>query len=166
MRKDMHKLLVMRPRVAHYQSWIPIGSLNRRRNAYRAAKQFHMDIDLDVCDTYSGTKQPMKSRLLGYKLKMFGENLKPLKRFLKSRVGFPWDDVYSEIRTVMSTRTTLQHHVFQHLFWEVCTKTQLTEDGRVICSDEFHGYCDYEGQFYVEPVTGLLRVGVNKREIG
>ena len=161
----MHKLLVMRPRVAHYQSWIPIGVLNRRRNAYRAAKQFFIDTNLDVCDIYCGNKNPMKSRRLGFKLKMFNENLKPLKRFLKSHIGHSWDDVYSEIRSVMSTRTTLQHHVFQHLFWEVCTKTKLTENKRVIRCDGYHEYCDYENQFYVEPITGLLQVGTHKRDI-
>ncbi len=163
MRGDIHKVLVESPRVAHFQSWVHAAGLNRMRNAYREAKRFQLDADLDVCDLYCATKLPMKSRRLGYQVKMFGENLNPLWRFLKSRVGQPWNDVYSEIRSTLSIRSTIQHHVFQHLSLDVCTKTIRAANGRVMRWDQFHDYCDYEANFYVDPDNGLLMSGTHKR---
>jgi hypothetical protein len=48
--------------------------------------------------------------------KGLNENLAPLRRFLVSRVGRSWDTVYSEIRTRLSPRNTIDMHVWQHLF--------------------------------------------------
>lgn len=162
MRSDFHKLLVEHPRVAREQSWLPVRALNRKRNAYREAKRFKLDENLDVCDLYCSAKLPMKSRRLGYRQKMFGENLNPLWRFLKKRVGQPWNDVYSEICVTLDCRTTIQYHVFQHLSFDVCTKTKRTHDGRVMRWSEVHGYCDYENSFYVDPDTGVLMVGTHR----
>jgi hypothetical protein len=163
MRRDIHKVLVESPRVAHFQSWVNAVGLNRKRNAYREAKHFQLSTDLEVCDLYCANKLPMKSRRLGCKVKMFGENLNPLWRFLKSRVGKKWDDVYSEIRSTLSIRSTVQNHVFQHLVFDVCTKTIRTENGRVMRWDQFHDYCDYEGNFYVDPESGELMIGTHQR---
>lgn len=46
----------------------------------------------------------------------FGENLSPLRRFLESRVGKKWDEVYSEIKSTVPNNGTVQNHVYQHLF--------------------------------------------------
>ena len=48
--------------------------------------------------------------------KGLNENLAPLRRFLVSRVGQSWDAVYSEIRTRLAPRNTIDMHVWQHLF--------------------------------------------------
>lgn len=46
----------------------------------------------------------------------FGENLSPLSRFLDSKVGEPWDEVYSEISQNLSKNSTIGAHVFQHIW--------------------------------------------------
>jgi hypothetical protein len=163
MRCDIHKVLVERPRVAHFQSWVHAAGLNRMRNAYREAKRFQLHADLEVFDLYCSAKLPMKSRRLGHQVKMFGENLNPLWRFLKSRAGQSWNVVYSEIRSTLSIRSTIQHHVFQHLSLNVCTKTIRAANGRVMRWDQFHDYCDYEGNFYVDPESGKLMIGTHQR---
>jgi hypothetical protein len=43
------------------------------------------------------------------------ENLAPLRRFLASRVGRRWDDVYSEVRAAIRADSAAQLHVLQHL---------------------------------------------------
>lgn len=163
MRNDMQKVVVERGRVAHYQAWTTTRDLNEKRNAYRKAKQFKLDEYGDVCDEFSGKKLPMRSRQLGYKLKMFSENLRPLWRFLNSRVGCSWNDVYSEIMAQLNRRSTIQNHVLQHLEWEVIKHTVIAADGRVWEWGPSHGPCDHQGSFYLEPGTGRLCVGTVKR---
>ena len=165
MRNDMQKVIVERARVAHYQAWTTTRDLNKKRNAYRQAKFFHFDEYGDVCDEFSGTKLPMRSRQLGYKLKMFNENLRPLLRFLQSRVGRPWNDVYSEITAQLNRQSTIQDHVLQHLQWEVVKHTVRAADGRVWEWGPNHSPCDHKGGFYVEPETGRLTAGTVKRQV-
>jgi hypothetical protein len=164
MRNDMQKVIVERARVAHHHSSTTTRDLNMKRNAYRKAKFFHLDEYGDVCDEFSGKKLPMRSRQLGYKLKMFNENLRPLWRFLHSRVGRPWNDVYSEIMAQLNRQSTIQNHVLQHLQWEVIQHTIRAADGRVWEWGPNHSPCDHEGCFYLEPETGRLCAGKVKRK--
>ena len=86
MRSDMHKVIAERPRVAHYGSWVPVRAIKRSRNFYRKAKHFKLLDGYDVVDDFCGQKLPMKSKHLGYRVKMFNEKLKPLWRFLRKRI--------------------------------------------------------------------------------
>ncbi|MBC7777900.1 MAG: hypothetical protein H7246_20875 [Phycisphaerae bacterium] len=45
----------------------------------------------------------------------FGDNLEPLERFLRSNVGRPWSEVYSELSRQLDRSTVSGEHVFQHL---------------------------------------------------
>ena len=47
--------------------------------------------------------------------KWLSENLAPLVRFLRSRVGQPWDTVHSEIAAHIAVRSAVQKHVLDHL---------------------------------------------------
>ena len=51
--------------------------------------------------------------------KYFNDYLAPLRRYLKKQVGRFWDEVYSEIRTVVKPNSTTNIHVYQHLNMEV-----------------------------------------------
>ena len=64
----------------------------------------------------------------------FGENLSPLYRFLNSSVGRPWDAVYSEICSGISTNSTIGAHVIQHV-WDRVELNCYEEDGKVFRSD-------------------------------
>lgn len=44
------------------------------------------------------------------------DNLRPLRKFLHSRVGRRWDDVYSEIRAVTDYRNLRGNHLLEHVF--------------------------------------------------
>ena len=162
MRKDMKKVITERARVANHQSWIPARALNKQRNVYRKAKFFNLEYDWEVCDIFSGMRLPMRSRLLGPKIKMFNENLNPLKRFLASRAGQHWDAVYSEIMEHLDTKSTINHHVWMHVKSDVVRHTFKTADGRVWEWGNEQMPCDHEGEFYVEPETGILRAGTVK----
>src|SRR5262249_24088639 len=92
--------------------------------------------------------------------KHFNEHLGPLRRFLMSNVGRPWDKVFSEISAHINVNSVVQAHIRTHLFQYVAVHVILI-DG-VPCSTEGRFY----GQplrgtwwplFYVCPRTGLLR---------
>ena len=83
--------------------------------------------------------------------KFLNENLAPLRRFLRSKVGLPWDDVYGEICQRIGRDSAVQLHIWQHLVEYVCT------DPHVICGDVGTRYGWRWYAFYVHPKTGLLR---------
>jgi hypothetical protein len=63
--------------------------------------------------------------------KEFGENLSPLKRFLRSNIGNRWDDVFSELSRRMDIRGAVSGHIFDHIFHYVDIEAIEGEDGTV-----------------------------------
>lgn len=148
MRDDMFKVIVERPRRG-------VGYYHTLRNEYRAAKHFKIDHDFMVDDEYCASKQPMRSRHIGWDGKSFNENLNPLRRYLKRQVGRRWNDVYSEICKNLDTGSTVKQHVRDHLKDYVSTKTYRNEDGEVWSTQGYRGVSRvFPGDFYVE--NGIL----------
>jgi hypothetical protein len=90
----------------------------------------------------------------GHREKFLNENLAPLRRYLRSQVGRPWDNVYSEIRKRVHPGNAVQMHIWQHLGDFVVT------DPHSICGDIGRRglWVSTRGrQFYVDPRNGLLR---------
>lgn len=93
--------------------------------------------------------------------KHFNEHLGPLRRFLLSRVGHPWDKVFSEICVHVNRNSAVQDHVRDHVAQTVAIHVVLI-DG-VPCSGEGADYGRplrpgrWWHVFYVCPRTGLLR---------
>jgi hypothetical protein len=89
--------------------------------------------------------------------KHFSDLLGPLKRYVRRQVGRPWDKVYSEICEHLRPTSTLQQHVFEHL-WHYVERRVEEREGKVFTLDGWTGpYELREGRFYVCPRTGLLR---------
>lgn len=91
MRKDMSKILVERPRAG--------GSKHGIRNNRRVTKQLLSSNPEIEVDSFKGIRKVHK---IHNDQKELNENLKPLVRFLHSRIGQKWDDVYSEIMKNMN----------------------------------------------------------------
>ena len=64
--------------------------------------------------------------------KSFGENLAPLRRWLRTQVGRPWDDVYSEACVVIKSDSTVRNHIKFHLL-EMVERHTFLRDGEVWC---------------------------------
>ncbi len=139
MRRDMDKVLCERPRQ---------GARFKRRSRYRGP--------LEDAPAYEST-----SRHRGGS-KYLNEHLGPLRRWLLSNVGRPWDKVYSELRASISPRNAVQMHIWQHAERYVARHVQM--QGRV----PLYGpgqWWDFTGcridprncPVYVCPKTGLLR---------
>lgn len=135
MRKDMAKVIVERGRVG--------GGGDRKGRAKKP----------EDLPKKQGMKKAHKDR------KSLNETLNPLKRFLQSSVGRPWNKVYSEICENLKITSTVQEHVRGHLkdFVEVHAKV----DGHKVMSQRsFYSGRYYElrdGGLYVDPITGILR---------
>ncbi len=111
MRADMSKVLVLRPR------W---GGGRLRRVRGRAAWAPRGDLD----QTYR--REPMGR---GRGSKFLNENLAPLRRYLLSQAGRPWDDVYSEIAAQVDASNAVKRHILEHL-WDMVDRSPLLINGR------------------------------------
>lgn len=63
------------------------------------------------------------------KVDQLGEHLTPLYRYLRSRIGFKWDDTYSEIRANNPMDSAVGAHIYQHL-WGYVEKDVVYVDDR------------------------------------
>jgi hypothetical protein len=151
MRADMGKVLVERPRVT---GW---GYSPGPTKGYRKRLRKCLDAG-DSPPAREGIKRPY-----GHGTKHFNEHLGPLRRFLNSNVGRPWDKVYAEICEHVDRGNVVQRHILTHLFQYVVVHTVLI-DGEPCRGDAYaRGY----GQplrtthdrhlWYVCPRSGLLR---------
>lgn len=145
MRKDMSKVIVERPRTGRAVAGMRPG---RTRTL--------VDDDGEPIKV-KGAREP-KGR--EPKTKHFNETLNPLKRYLASNVGRPWNKVYSEISEHLKPTSTVQQHVRDHLQDFVATKTRMKAGKVVVSSARFGGERPLEQDhslYYVHPRTGLLR---------
>jgi hypothetical protein len=146
MRKDMSKVIVERPRVGRSRAGLKPG---RTRVV--------TDDDGEPLRAARGGRAPKSDRL--QKTKHLNENLNPLKRYLASNVGRPWNKVYSEISEHLKPSSTVQQHVRDHLEDFVAIKTRM-KAGQVMVTPRFGGeraLADHHSLYYVHPRTGLLR---------
>jgi hypothetical protein len=137
MRSDMAKIIVERPRVGGDSSF----PLRSQPDSHR--------LDMEDWQRRQSIRRPwMHDR------KSLNENLAPLRRYLRSQVGRPWDKVYSEICQHMNRDSAVQLHIWQHLM-------------RYVCVDKDYEGCDRgslaSAEFLVHPRTGLLCVNRFRR---
>jgi hypothetical protein len=149
MRADMGKVLVERPRVK--SGYVPGPGKGYRKQLHKAM----------AADDSPPVREGIKKRY-GYNLKHFNEHLGPLRRFLNSNVGRPWDKVYGEICEHVDRGNVVQKHILTHLFDYVIVTTVLIDgepcDGRpgYRYGDPLRASARYN-QWYICPKSGLLR---------
>ncbi|WP_427159151.1 hypothetical protein ACQFX9_24285 [Aliinostoc sp. HNIBRCY26] len=100
------------------------------------------------------------------KSKYLSDHLGPLRRFLRSKVGQPWNDVYSELCQKLDHKTMAGQHVIGHLWDYVVTHVEIV-DGHFYGTLINRGYqisldWSYRQRFYVHPETGILCAVENK----
>lgn len=150
MRSDMDKLLTEHPRANHSAPNVHVI----KERAYVTCNRKDPESLEDMPKT-----DPMKRFDWGWG-KEFGESLNPLRKFLLSKVGAKWDDVYSEIREHLDPKSTIQNHIMQHLWHYVERNVTIDEDGRPYYLS-YNGWqplyrSKYRGTLYVHPLTGIL----------
>ncbi|HAX75497.1 MAG TPA: hypothetical protein DCY88_06635 [Cyanobacteria bacterium UBA11372] len=98
------------------------------------------------------------------KTKYFSDHLGPMRRWLRSKVGQPWDIVYNELCQRIDTKTLCGQHLIFHV-WQFVEREVYLIYGLPYHK---HGYRYYgwrgEG-LYVHPETGMLcKVERGKRQ--
>ena len=79
----------------------------------------------------------------------------PFDRFLNSRLGRPWDEVYSEVSQSFDHRSYAGHSFFRDLRWHVATNCWIGAETGTLYSNEYGGSV-VQNEFYVHPWTGIL----------
>jgi hypothetical protein len=154
MRKDMSKVVIERPRRGHR---LPSSKTRLR------VRQVDFDYDDEFGFEYDDAFDDLPDRVSGSRskylrkdpAKSFNDLLGPLRRFLRSNVGRPWNIIHSEMSQSLDDRKTAGRHVFDYIASEV--KENCYEEGGVIYSYNSRGGSPrpVEG-LYVDPRTGLL----------
>lgn len=136
----MHKVVIERPR------WSP-GPNKMGRQA---------NLPDELLPKVQGMRRPYNCR------KAFTDLLGPLRRWLRSQLGRPWNDVYSEACAVIKPDSAIRLHIKTHLLQFVERYTFIHE-GEVCILDPYAGKPRrIESQrfgwevFYVHPVSGFL----------
>lgn len=143
MRKDMSKVIVERPRGG--RSW------PARPGRTRALA----DDDGEPLRA-KGAREPKGP---ARKSKSLNENLAPLRRFLESQAGRPWNKVYAELSENLKPTSTVQQHVRDHVEDFVAVKTRMRA-GEVYVAGRWGRDMSLKESYqrlYVHPRTGLLR---------
>jgi hypothetical protein len=132
MREDMAKIIVERPR----------HNSGRAKGRVRKLQR----IPLEEQPLFEGIGRKWSGRS-----KSLNENLAPLRRFLRSRLGCSWNDVNSEMRERINLRSAVQLHIWQHVEQYVCIHP-IVVGGKYIgdWGRRMHQ------EFYVNPQSGLL----------
>jgi hypothetical protein len=144
MREDMSKVVVERPRWGHS---LPSSKTRLRIRHYDPEKDYE-----DLPKRVSGSRSKY---IHAGDIKYFSDLLSPLRRFLRTNVGRPWDKVYSEMRENLDDRKVTGRHVFEHVETEVETHALIGGDGEVYILG-YNGGLEPIYGFYVDPRTRLL----------
>jgi hypothetical protein len=95
------------------------------------------------------------------KTKYFSDNLGPLRRWLRSKVGERWDDVYSELCQKLDITTLSGQHILTHV-WQYVERYVVFIDGdlyrkdRIDIDNPFSLLGRWREQMYIHPDTGIL----------
>jgi hypothetical protein len=142
MRSDMAKVIVERPR---YGSSMP----SRKKGYLRSLKRQPVD-ELSRRESMLG--------LWHGRQRYLNEHLGPMRRFLRSRVGRPWNKVHRELCEYVSFNNAVQKHVLTHVFDFVRQFVEV-RDGEVRDrTARWRGRRLDAGQMYICPTSGLLKV--------
>jgi hypothetical protein len=143
MREDMAKVIVERPRY---------GSRNRSRK-----KGYRKYIQKSPMDELP-SREPLLGRWRGMS-KSLNEHLGPMRRFLRSNVGRPWNKVHQELCEHVSFNNAVQAHVLAHIQQYVHRHVDLVEGAVVHRQRCWLGSRSLKpDEMYVCPATGLLKV--------
>jgi hypothetical protein len=132
MRSDMYKIIVERPR--------------RSKDLRARALRFRNSLE---GPSHLGMR-------VGYGYRELNENLAPLRRYLHSQVGRPWNKVFGEICSRIDRRNPVQRHIHEHLGQLIATQVEIRDGMLIECGKFGLNRLASPGELYVDPRTGLI----------
>lgn len=142
MRQDMAHVIVERPRFG--------SSLPSRKKGYRKFVQSSFPDELP-------RREPMLGRWHG-RQRHLNEHLGPMRRFLRSNVGRPWNHIHRELCEHVSFDNAVQKHVLAHIFDYVHEHVEIVGDQLFTRGNWRSRWPLPPGRMYVCPNSGLLKV--------
>lgn len=142
MRSDMAKVIVERPRYG--------SRLSSKKKGYRKYLQ-----KLGVESLPS--RESMKGRWHGMD-KFFNEHLGPMRRFLRSRVGRPWNKVHQELSENIDLGNVVQKHVMTHVYDYVERYAEYVGRVPVYAEGRRRGSALPFNKMFVCPRSGILKI--------
>lgn len=140
MRADMAKVIVERPRFG--------SRLPSRKKGYRKMLQ-RMGDQLP-------TREPMLGLWRG-KERWFNEHLGPMRRYLRSQIGRPWNKVHQDLCEHVSFDSVVQKHVLTHVY-DFVQRLVDRVDGRICYAEGYRRGVELRpGVMYVCPESGMLK---------
>lgn len=133
MRTDLDKLLCERERSQHSACFREV----RNRKNYKFNQRTYDD-DFDFFPRFEGIKAAHVRN--GARLKSFGEHLSPLHGIVRKAIGRPFDEFFSELRTLFKPDSQTHIHIYQHL-WDYLKrpKEAVVVDGILYERGYFNG---------------------------
>lgn len=102
-----------------------------KNEAVRAVRRLRVSEDPDADNgPRRMAMRPGRTVRYDYDRKRLNENLGPLVRFLRARVGKPWDKVYAEIREANPKGSAVTEHIYEHLWSYVERNPVYHKDGK------------------------------------
>lgn len=146
MRDDMAKVVTERPRRGHAEK--------SKKTTGRPIRRYDPDADYD-----EPLRLPVsRGRQYGWNAKEFSDLINPLKRYLRSCIGRPWNKVHSELSRKLDRRSISGSHIWDHVMWEIETDCYIGADGLAYSNDRKYSLGEWPiVGLYVHPKTGLIR---------
>lgn len=138
--------------------------IERPRGGWRCSSRKAIKTDLNRL-----TQEAIEDGLLSpylikplHKTKYLSDHLSPLRRYLRSKVGQPWNLVYSDLSCRLDKNTVIGKHVIDHL-WDFVERHAEINNNIPYHKPGANGsrggkIGGYHDAFYVHPVTGILCV--------
>ena len=89
------------------------------------------------------------------KTKYFSDHLGPMRRWLRSKVGQPWNLVYNELCQRIDTKTLCGQHLLLHV-WQYVEREVYLIDGVLYRKNGYRYFAWRCSELYVHPETGIL----------
>ncbi len=148
MREDMAKVIVERPRIGSHSP--------SRKKGYR---KYVQSTGID----HLPAREPMLGRWRG-RGRWLNEHLGPMRRFLRSHVGRPWNKVHQELCEHVSFDNAVQKHVLAHVFDYVQLHVEIRGRQIINTKDWRRGTVLRPDAMYVCPNSGILKVVRRRRQ--
>ena len=143
MRRDMSKVVTERPRYGH---------ANPSKKTALRIRRFELEDEFDHLPKRISSSRHSQH---GWAAKEFSDRIGPLRRFLRSRIGRHWDQVYSEMSQSLDKRSLTGRHIWAHVWIEVARNCTIGSDGKVYPNPKYGRHFPVRG-LYIHPKTGIL----------
>lgn len=119
----MDKVIVESSRRGCYECGEKSAAYYESRLRSKWKSEFEDGDDVDDLPHYQSN-----TRKFGYNKRTLSDHLSPLKRFIKSKIGKKWDNVFAEICEKNNSNSVVQNHVREHALQYVALNVVMIDN--------------------------------------